>query len=300
MNKILYAKAQLDLVAFFYAIEIQAKKEGWDEDPSWVKRGKDGKFGGGSSDLTNAGDKLQEKLEKSISDIESTIESFQKDFKKISRENEKKILDFIWSDGARKTREDIAKTLDENLPGAGKSFEQSVDFINREVIDRTDPNWDKFIVNSFGRSLGRLKRRVLGEPTLIDRIDDAADFVGFTFAGSFTVGAVSTVLKIMTLPVEAVLKFETKAIGGLYVGALKSDDPEAYMRKQVGIGLALYGLLMYGALHYTLGDFIEYEVGVIGETFSKDVAPEVKEGIKVVQKDVEDKWRSQQLATDLE
>lgn len=303
MNKILYAKAQLDLVAFFYAIEIQAKKEGWDEDPSWVKRGKDGKFGGGSGDTTNAGDRLQEKLEKSISDMESTMKSFQKDFKKISRENEKKILDFIWSDGAKEARKDIAKTLDKYLPGAGKSFEKSVDFINKEIIDRTDPNWDKMIINSFTRDIGRLKRRALSESTPIDRIEDAADFVGFAFAGSFTVGAVSTMLKMMTIPVELTwkaLEFETKAVGSFYVDALKSGDPSDYMKKRAGIGLALYGLLMYGALHYTLGDFIEYEVGASGETFSKDVAPEVKAGIESVQKEVEDKWRSQQIPADLE
>ena len=37
----LFAKAQLDLLV------IQCAIEGWDKDPDWVNRGKDGKFGGG-------------------------------------------------------------------------------------------------------------------------------------------------------------------------------------------------------------------------------------------------------------
>lgn len=294
--------AELQIAGIILLIQAEKEKEGWDKDPPWVNRGKNGQFGGGSGGESTITEKAGKKLDKLISNTEEGNKKLAKDFVNISRQNEEKLLGLIWSDSAKKARQDLAKTLDEHLPGAGKSFEKSVDFINKEIIDRSDPHWDKFIANSFDRSFGRLKRRVLGESTPIDKIDDAVDAVAGIFASAFTVGVASNVLKIMSIPGEiawSIFDIESKVIGNFYIDAFKSGDPAGYMKNRAAIGLAAYILFVYGVVHYTLDDAMRSNIDAIFEMFSPDVAKKAQQSIESTQKDMEKKLRSQQADVEL-
>ena len=111
----------------------------------------------------------------------------------------------------------------------------------------------------------------------------------------------SVISKLITIPSEIAwksLEFEAKVVGNFYVDAFKSGDPAAYARKSSAIGLAFYGVLMYGAFRYITKDLFG-EIDEIERTFSKDIAPEVKKGIEAMQEDVDKKWRSQQAELNL-
>lgn len=133
MKNSLLIKAQLQIAEIFWLIQAEKEKEGWDKDPPWVRRGKNGQFGGGGSDtepsIVKEGKKEIEKAKQELEEYKKTVEKYistvqagrdrlRKKIQNASEENRKKLSALIWSDGAKKARRDIGKSLDKHLPGA--------------------------------------------------------------------------------------------------------------------------------------------------------------------------------------
>lgn len=241
MNDLLIAKAQFQLSGIL--LLIQAEKEGWDKDPPWVARGKDGRFGGGGSAASKAIKKAKGEVEKYLSDLQPARDRLYKEFQNASKENRKKVLTFISSDGAEDAKQFVAKTLDEYLPGAGKSFKEAVDEVDRALIAEDGP-----INRVLGKDIGRLRRKLLGHPTIIDKGKDTADAVGRLVAEVIQDNVILTALAT-TEGRTKVLDNTTKDIDDYFKLLMDSYVPEAIEKigkfSQKAVKIGVYGIYIF-------------------------------------------------------
>lgn len=156
MNKILYAKLQLDILALSYAV-LQAGK-GWDKDPPWVDRGTDGKFGGGQSvkkAVSNAVDSVKEAAGDAEESVEEALQAIKKEFDKAAKsakdsldnlmesardltdEEKQRISDAISSPSRKKVRNKMRSVLENVSPEAAKVFDDAAGEIEDYFADNS-------------------------------------------------------------------------------------------------------------------------------------------------------------------
>jgi hypothetical protein len=109
------AKAQLQLLG----IQSEIKAEGWDKDPDWVTRGKDGKFGGkDSSD--------REELNKKLQDLQ--IEKLQASYELLTKQAKEVYANTMNSENAIKVHNYISVGLSNfSVADVGKLYRQAIE-----------------------------------------------------------------------------------------------------------------------------------------------------------------------------
>lgn len=154
MNKVLYVKAQINLIALACAVRVQAEK--WDKDPSWVSR-KSGKFSSSGnsfvdkakSNIGDAADVVKKSVEVPYKSFEEAVESIKSQFNKAASSvkdgldnlmksgrdldsNEKqRISDAISSPSGKKVRKKIGSVLKKISPEAAEVFDDATGEIEK-------------------------------------------------------------------------------------------------------------------------------------------------------------------------
>lgn len=136
MTQILYAQAQAQLLLI--AIEIQAEKEGWDKDPDWVRRGKNGQFGGGGKSkaekvkdavgdaAADTGESIADSYKSAITGMESALKGTQELFDELSGNSKKAAEKAINNPKLKDMHASIGKALSEISKDAGDVYKRII------------------------------------------------------------------------------------------------------------------------------------------------------------------------------
>lgn len=206
MIKILYAKAQLQLIALACAIEVNAEKKGWDKDPPLIDRGEDGRFGSGSKPVTNTVNDTVEATEKSVKE---SLKAIKTDFNKatelvgsrsdnlvkskqyLNDEEKQRISDSILSPSGKKVRSEISSVLKEISTESTEVFDDATGEIE-DVFESEDV---EKAINSVLDIAGKSAQKV-GEASLKagKAITPAALILGGLTAVAATGGAAAVLM----------------------------------------------------------------------------------------------------------
>jgi hypothetical protein len=230
MNKILYEKARLQLLEIRYAVEVQAKK-GWDIDPPWVDRGKNGQFGGSSKSAVEqikdsvsdasaeTGKSIADSYNSGIVGMEHAIKKTQELVDSLSDDTKKEAKKVLTSSTIKDLHESIGKTLSE----VSKETEKMYKKIVKNVGETLDP---KKIVSSINDTI----------KYFTDHPERA--FIGITKTYALIAGGVATIacigaaatasaVGIASLTGAVATAEETVAVNGLLGIILVKEGPKA-------------------------------------------------------------------------
>lgn len=231
MSKFLYAKLQLDLLALSCTV-IQAEKEGWDKDPAWVRRGKNGQFGGGGSKspaetvtdaVSDAADSVKKgaadaeesveeavqaiktKFDKAAKSVKGDLDDLMKSARDLTDEEKQRISDTISSPSGKKVRDKMGSVLKEVSPEAAKVFDDATGeiedaFDDKSLEDAIDSSLE--IAGKSAQKVGEvaLKAGKMIAPAALVLGGLAAVAATGGAAGVLAVGGVAIAAKNFTIP----------------------------------------------------------------------------------------------------
>lgn len=227
MNKILYAKAQLQLSGIRYAVELQAKK-GWDEDPPWVDRDKNGQFGGGSKSAVEKvkdsvgdasveiGESIVDSYNSAISGMEYAIRKTQELVDGLSDDAKKEAKKVLSSSTIKDLHDSIGETLSEVSEETEKMYKEIV----KNVGETLNP---KKILSSINNTIKYFTEH------------PERAFIGITKTYALIAGGVATIACI-----GAVSTASAVGIAGL-TGAVATAEETATVNGLLGVILVKEG-----------------------------------------------------------
>jgi hypothetical protein len=202
------AKAQLQLLG----IQSEIKAEGWDKDPDWVTRGKDGKFGGkDSSD--------REELNKKLQDLQ--IEKLQASYELLTKQAKEVYANTMNSENAIKVHNYISVGLSNfSVADVGKLYRQAI-----EQCKKVEPkDW----INTVNEVMIRHPLELEVAATILGIL------TGLCLAGT-AISASEALITAAVFSVKTVAKQETKLTALATAKVVKSSVDSAIKTGVVGI-----------------------------------------------------------------
>lgn len=213
MNKELYERAQSQIIDLACAVKLQAEKEGWDKDPSWVSRGKDGRFGGGSGNKSVA-NKPSDSVSKSADAVKKSIGDAAESIKDRGSKA---------ADAVKKSIGDADESIKKAVKSINTQFNEAAgsvkDALNSLTVSAKELNSDEKqrISDAISSPSGKKARKKIGSvlkkvsPEAAEVFDDATMEIEKSFEKKPVNDAISSALDIAGKSAQKVGEASLKA-----------------------------------------------------------------------------------------